>query len=307
MSVKVRIGTRSSPMAMAQAERVSAALSAADPDVAVEIVPFTTSGDRWMGPLSQLGGKGAFTKEVDAALVEGTCDVCVHCVKDIPGDRDLPEGTVIAAHLARDDVRDALIHPDGLRLADLPDGSRIGTSSPRRSAQLALHWPRLRALPIRGNANTRLAKLDAGDFDALMLAVAGLERVHLTERISEVLDVDTMLPAVGSGTLALQCREADTPVRELISQLDDAATSWRTEAERAMLRTLDGHCHSPIAGYAEAETDGILSLHGRVMSGDGNTVLEARQSGSDAQALGVAVAEDLLRQGARELIDALAE
>lgn len=294
-------------MALAQADRVSAALTALDPDVAVEIVPFTTSGDKWMGPLSQLGGKGAFTKEVDAALVEGTCDLCVHCVKDIPGDRDLPEGTVIAAHLERDDVRDALVHPGGLSLSDLPDGSRIGTSSPRRAAQLALHWPRLSPLPIRGNANTRLAKLDAGDFDALLLAVSGLERLALTDRITEILDVDTMVPAIGSGTLALQCRTDDTPVRDLVARLDDPMTSWRTEAERSMLRALNGHCHSPIAGYAIQESEGVLSLHGRVMSLDGSTVLEARESGADATALGTSVAEALLRQGARELIDSLAE
>lgn len=294
-------------MAMAQAERVSAALAALDPDVTVEIVPFTTSGDKWMGPLSKLGGKGAFTKEVDTALIEGVCDVCVHCVKDIPGDRDLPEGTMIAAYLERDDVRDALIHPGGVRLSELPPGSRIGTSSPRRAAQLALNWPGLRPLPIRGNANTRLAKLDAGDFDALLLAVSGLERIGLTDRITEILDVDTMVPAIGSGTLALQVRSDDDAVRDLVTRLADPSTSRRTEAERAMLRALNGHCHSPIAGYAIETAGGGLDLHGRVMATDGSTVLDARESGTDATALGTSVAEALLRQGARDLIDELAE
>ncbi|MGH8792860.1 MAG: hydroxymethylbilane synthase [Stackebrandtia sp.] len=303
MAVTVRIGTRSSPMALAQAERVSAELAALDPDVVVEVVPMSTSGDRWMGPLSQLGGKGAFVKEVDAALLDGRCDVCVHCVKDIPGDRDLPEGTVVAAHLERDDVRDAVIQSDGLTLSQLPDGARVGTSSPRRTAQLGLHWPRLKPVPVRGNANTRLAKLDAGEYDALLLAVSGLERIDLTDRIVEVLDVETMLPAVGSGTLALQCRDDDAVVRGLLTRMDDPETSRQTLAERTMLRVLQGHCHSPIAGYAEAEGDS-LSLRGRVMSPDGGVFLEARQTHADAEVLGTAVAEALLRQGARDVIDA---
>lgn len=289
---------------MAQAERVAAAVTALSPDTAAEIVPMTTSGDRWMGPLSKLGGKGAFVKEVDAALLENECDVCVHCVKDIPGDRELPEGTLIAGHLARDDVRDAVVQSGGLSLAQLPDGARVGTSSPRRAAQLGLQWPGLKPVPVRGNANSRLAKLDAGEYDALLLAVCGLERIGLTERITEILDVDTMLPAVGSGTLALQCRSEDVAVQELLQGVDDAETSRHTAAERAMLRLLQGHCHSPIGGYAATEGDG-LSLHGRVMSADGAVVLESRQSGDDAEALGAAVAEALLQQGARELIDAV--
>jgi hydroxymethylbilane synthase len=290
-------------MALAQVDRVSAELTAIDPRVDVEVIPMTTSGDRWAGPLSQLGGKGAFTKEVDAALLDGRCDLCVHCVKDIPGDQDLPEGTEIVAYLARDDVRDAVVQPGGLTLSQLPDGSRVGTSSPRRAAQLALHWPRLRAVPIRGNANTRLAKLDAGEFDALLLAVSGLERIDLTERITEILDVDSMLPAVGSGTLALQCRGSDEATKALVAQLNDPATFRQTTAERTMLRTLSGHCHSPIAGYATAEPDGRLSLHGLVMSADGATVLDARYSHEDPEVLGTSVAAELLRQGARQLID----
>src|SRR5437868_5202671 len=159
----IRIGTRSSPMALAQVERVRADLVEHLPEVRTEGVPNTTSGDRWAGPLAALGGKGAFTKEVDAALLAGDCDLAVHCMKDVPGDRPVPSGTVFAAYLARDDIRDALIHPGGLRLADLPAGTRIGTSAVRRVAQLARDFPHLTTVPIRGNANTRLAKLDAGD------------------------------------------------------------------------------------------------------------------------------------------------
>lgn len=303
VSVIVRIGTRASPMALAQVDRIAAELHAVDPTAKVEPVPMTTSGDRWLGPLAQLGGKGAFTKEVDSALLDGRCDLCVHCVKDIPGDQDLPQGTVIAAYASRDDVRDAVIQTAGLSLSQLPDGARVGTSSPRRIAQLALHWPRLRAVPVRGNANSRLAKLDAGEYDALILAVSGLERINLTSRITEILDIETMLPAIGSGTLALQCRESDKTTFDLVAKLNDAATERHTTAERAMLRVLQGHCHSPIAGYATTEPGGDFSLAGRVMSQDGKTILESRSTHADPQVLGTTVAAELLRQGARAIID----
>lgn len=291
-------------MAMAQVERVRAELLALRPELTVEVVPLTTSGDRWAGPLSELGGKGAFTKEVDAALLAGDVDLCVHCVKDIPGDRPVPEGTVIASYLKRDDVRDAVVEPQGRNLNDLPPGARIGTSSPRRAAQLSLHWPHLAPIPVRGNANSRLAKLDAGEYDALMLAVAGMERIGLTDRMSQILPTDTMVPAVGSGTLALQCRVDDTLALELAEALGDDTTNRVTAAERAMLRVLGGHCHSPIAGLAVVEDDGVLSLHGRVISPDGKTVLDASQRHADPEVLGVSVGDELLRQGAKEIIDA---
>ena len=290
-------------MAMSQAGQVAATLNKLDDSVTAEVVPFTTTGDRWMGPLSELGGKGAFTKEVDSALLDGRCDVCVHCVKDIPGDQPLPDGTLIAGYAPRDDVRDAVIQPEGLSLASLPDGARVGTSSPRRTAQLALHWPNLRPVPVRGNANSRLAKLNAGDFDALILAVAGLERIQLTERITEILDTDTMLPAVGSGTLALQCRTDDTVTRDLVERINHEPTQRRTDAERTMLRLLQGHCHSPIGGYAVIESEDRMSLQGRVMSPDGTTFLEARSSHHDPEVLGTTVADDLLKQGARDVIE----
>ena len=288
---------------MSQAGQVASTLNKLDDSVKAEVVSFTTTGDRWMGPLSELGGKGAFTKEVDMALLDGRCDVCVHCVKDIPGDQPLPEGTLIAGYAPRDDVRDAVIQPDGLGLSALPDGARVGTSSPRRTAQLALHWPNLRPVPVRGNANSRLAKLDSGEFDALILAVAGLERIELTERITEILDTDTMLPAVGSGTLALQCREDDTVTRDLVERINHVPTQRRTDAERTMLRLLQGHCHSPIGGYAVIENQDRMSLQGRVMSPDGATFLEARNWHNDPEVLGASVADDLLKQGAREVIE----
>ncbi|MFF7215073.1 hydroxymethylbilane synthase [Streptomyces sp. NPDC008238] len=303
----IRIVSRSSPMALAQVERVRAELAALHPGIRTEVVPVTTSGDRWMGDLARLGGKGAFTKEVDAALLEGRADLAVHCVKDVPADRPLPAGTVFAAFLKRDDIRDALVHPGGLTLDRLPPGTRIGTSSVRRIAQITASHPHLTCVPMRGNANRRLEKLAAGEADALLLAVSGLERIGRTEVISEVLPVETMIPPIGAGVLALQCREGDAETIDVVSDLGDPAAHRETTAERMFLHVLQGHCNSPIAGYAHAERDGRLSLRARVFSPDGKTVLDAHEWAGplDPATLGTSVAVALLRQGARELIDSI--
>ncbi|MFC1407783.1 hydroxymethylbilane synthase [Streptacidiphilus sp. N1-12] len=305
----IRIGARSSPMSLAQVERVRAELAAAHPGIVTEVVPFTTSGDRWSGALVELGGKGAFTREIDEALLSGAVDLAVHCVKDVPGDRPVPAGTVFAAYLKRDDLRDALVlpagHPGGLTLAELPPGTRIGTSSVRRVAQLAQRYPQLEPVPFRGNANSRLAKLDAGEVDAVLLAVSGLERIGLSHRISQVLDVEQMMPAVGSGTLVLQCRAEDQRSIEAVSALNDAETYRQTTAERMLLHVLQGHCNSPIAAFATTEFDGRLSLRARVFSPDGKTVLDAHEWDRNAHALGTSVAATLLRQGAHEVINAI--
>ncbi|WP_329190097.1 hydroxymethylbilane synthase [Actinacidiphila glaucinigra] len=303
----IRIVSRSSPMALAQVERVRAELAALNPGIRTEVVPVTTSGDRWMGDLARLGGKGAFTKEVDAALLEGRADLAVHCVKDVPADRPLPAGTVFAAFLKRDDIRDALVHPGGLTLDRLPPGTRIGTSSVRRIAQIMASHPHLTCVPMRGNANRRLEKLAAGDADALLLAVSGLERIGRTDVISEVLPVETMIPPIGAGVLALQCREGDADTIDAVSDLGDPAAHRETTAERMFLHVLQGHCNSPIAGYARAERDGRLSLRARVFSPDGKTVLDAHEWAGplDPATLGTSVAVALLRQGARELIDSI--
>ncbi|WUD77914.1 hydroxymethylbilane synthase [Streptomyces sp. NBC_00510] len=303
----IRIVSRSSPMALAQVERVRAELAALHPGIRTEVVPVTTSGDRWMGDLARLGGKGAFTKEVDATLLEGRADLAVHCVKDVPADRPLPAGTVFAAFLKRDDIRDALVHPGGLTLDRLPPGTRIGTSSVRRIAQIMASHPHLTCVPMRGNANRRLEKLAAGDADALLLAVSGLERIGRTDVISEVLPVETMIPPIGAGVLALQCREGDAETIDVVSDLGDPAAHRETTAERMFLHVLQGHCNSPIAGYAHAERDGRLSLRARVFSPDGKTVLDAHEWAGplDPATLGTSVAVALLRQGARELIDSI--
>ncbi|WP_042367312.1 hydroxymethylbilane synthase [Streptacidiphilus neutrinimicus] len=301
----IRIVTRSSPMALAQVERVRSLLAERHPRLVTEVVPVTTSGDRWLGALSALGGKGAFTKEVDAALLAGEADLAVHCLKDMPGDRPLPEGTAVAAYLPRDDIRDAVVQPRGLRLDQLPAGARIGTSSVRRSAQLAAAYPELECVPIRGNANSRLAKLDAGEYDALLLAVSGLERIGQPERITEVLEPDAMCPPIGAGILALQCRADDGATVDAVAALNHAPTWREAAAERMMLHALQGHCNSPIAGYARAEQDGRLSLRARVFTPDGKRVLEAHEwaGALSPEELGMATALALLRQGAREMID----
>ncbi|MET8472449.1 hydroxymethylbilane synthase [Streptomyces sp. NPDC006422] len=304
----IRIVSRSSPMALAQVERVRAELAALHPGIRTEVVPVTTSGDKWMGDLAKLGGKGAFTKEVDRALLDGEADLAVHCLKDIPADRPLPEGCTFGAYLERDDVRDALIDPAGRTLDELPEGTRVGTSSVRRVAQLAASHPHLECVPMRGNANRRMEKMAAGDADVLLLALSGLERIGRTDVITEILSPETMCPPIGAGILALQCREDDTETLEAVTGLGHRDTWREATAERMFLHVLQGHCNSPIAGYARAERSGDLSLRACVFTPDGKRVLNAQEWAGplDPATLGMSVAVALLRQGARELIDGIA-
>ncbi|MGJ5761177.1 hydroxymethylbilane synthase [Streptomyces galbus] len=303
----IRIVSRDSPMALAQVERVRTELAALYPSVRTEVVPVRTTGDKWLGDLSQVEGKGAFTKEVDAALLAGEADLAVHCVKDVPADRPLPAGTVFAAFLKRDDIRDALVHPGGLTLDELPAGTRVGTSSVRRVAQLAATHPHLDCVPFRGNANRRLEKLAAGEADALLLAVSGLERIGRTDVISEVLSPEAMMPPIGAGILALQCREGDSDLIDAVSALGDRATHREAAAERMFLHVLQGHCNSPIAGYARVDRTGELSLRACVFTPDGKTRLNAHEwaGALDPATLGTSVAVALLRQGARHIIDGI--
>ena len=304
----VRIGTRSSPMALHQAEQVVTAVKALNPTVTTELVKITTSGDQWMGDLAKLGGKGAFVREIDRSLLDGSIDLAVHCLKDIPGDVPVPEGLAFAAYLPREDVHDAVISRTGDPLARLPAGAVIGTSAVRRAAQLRLHYPHVEIKPLRGNVNTRLMRLDAGHFDAIVAAVAGLHRVNEAARITEILPLHTMCPAIGAGIIVLQCRAADAAVRALSARLNDAETHRHATAERAMLHALQGHCNSPIAGCASTEPNGKLSLRATVFSLDGSQWLDSHHWGvaEDPAALGYFVGADLLRQGARALIDTIA-
>jgi hydroxymethylbilane synthase len=304
----IRIVSRDSPMALAQVERVRAELTAVHPHIRTTVVPVKTTGDKWMGDLSQVEGKGAFTKEVDAALIAGEADLAVHCVKDVPADRPLPAGTTFAAFLKRDDIRDAVVHPGGRTLDELAPGSRIGTSSVRRVAQLAASHPHLKCVPFRGNANRRLARLADGEADALLLAVSGLQRIGRLDVISEILSPEQMMPPIGAGILALQCREDDTALIRTVSDLGHPDTHREATAERMFLHVLQGHCNSPIAGFATAGRGGELSMRASVFTSDGKTVLNAHEWAGrlDAATLGTSVAVALLRQGARELIDGIA-
>ncbi|MEV3859396.1 hydroxymethylbilane synthase [Streptomyces sp. NPDC050095] len=303
----IRIVSRSSPMALAQVERVREELAALHPDIRTEVVPVTTSGDKWMGDLARLGGKGAFTKEVDQALLDGRADLAVHCLKDIPADRPLPEGCTFGAYLKRDDVRDALIDPAGRTLDELPEGTRIGTSSVRRIAQLAASHPHVTCVPMRGNANRRLQKLAEGQADALLLALSGLERIERTDVVTDVLSPDVMCPPIGAGILALQCRADDEATLDVVSGLGHRDTWREATAERMFLHVLQGHCNSPVAGYARAGRGGDLSLRACVFTPDGKRVLNAQEWAGplDPATLGMSVAVALLRQGARELIDGI--
>ncbi|MFJ9626595.1 hydroxymethylbilane synthase [Streptomyces sp. NPDC091280] len=303
----IRIVSRDSPMALAQVERVRAELAVLHPQVRTEVVPVKTTGDKWMGDLSAVEGKGAFTKEVDAALLAGEADLAVHCMKDVPADRPLPAGTTFAAFLKRDDIRDALVHPGGLTLDELPAGTRVGTSSVRRVAQLAATHPELECVPFRGNVNRRLEKLAAGEADALLVAMSGLERIDRPDVATEVLSAEAMMPPIGAGILALQCREGDTDVIDTISGLGHPATHREAAAERMFLHVLQGHCNSPIAGYAQVDRSGELSLRACVFTPDGKTRLNAHEWAGrlDPATLGTSVAVALLRQGAREIIDGI--
>lgn len=309
----LRVGTRVTPLARAQTERVIRLIGALAPDLTVEQVGIETSADLWTGDLSLLGGKGNFTKEIDQALVSGRIDISVHSLKDVPGDVPLPRGTEFGAYLPRGDVHDVVISLDGGKLEDLPAGAKVGTSAVRRQAQLHLYRPDLVVERIRGSVNSRLAKLKAGEYDAILLARAGLERLGLDQEITQVLPttwadgtIPAIVPAVGAAVIAVQARTADEPVIRLLDELDDDETATCVTAERTMLHLLRGHCNSPIAGHAHLTADGRLSLFGMVFNRDGSAWVRSHGWGptDDPASLGAWVAGDLVRQGARRLIAA---
>jgi len=304
----LRLGSRTSPMAMAQARHVAQLLTALAPDLQVEVVGIETSGDKWRGDLAELGGKGAFLKEIDRHLVMGAVDAAVHCMKDVPGDVPLPEGTVFAACLEREDVHDVAVFPAGspyTSLAELPAGARIGTSAVRRKAQLLRYRPDLHVERFRGNVNSRLARLDAERrYAAVILARAGLHRVGMADRIGETLPLDLVCPAVGAGVIGIQARENDPGVVELLRLLDHEETRTHILAERTMLHGLQGHCNSPIAGHCTTTADGQLSLIGMVFTREGGQFAYAHEWDKPERAheLGAYVAVTLARKGARQII-----
>lgn len=304
MSRPLRIGTRGSALARWQSEHVAERLRALDPTREVELVVIHTQGDKILDvPLARIGDRGLFVKEIEEALLRGEVDLAVHSLKDMPTAQ--PEGLVLAAISERHDPRDSVVSRHGGGLAALPPGAVVGTSSLRRRAQLMAAYPRLEFRDVRGNVNTRLAKLDAGDYDALIMAKAGLERLGLEGRITEVLGFEICLPAVGQGALAVETREADAETRGLVERaIADPATTACTRAERALLAALEGGCQVPIAAHAVPEGDG-LALSALVASLDGSVLKRCVRVGpmGDPEALGRAAAADLLAQGAAAILD----
>lgn len=298
----LRIATRKSQLALWQAEHVAQRLRQAHPNLNVELIGMQTRGDKILDtPLAKVGGKGLFVKELEQGLLENKADIAVHSMKDVPV--DFPPGLHLPVVLTREDPRDAFVathydHPDRL-----PAGARIGTSSLRRQCQLAARYPPMRILTLRGNVNSRLAKLEAGNYDAIILAAAGLRRLGLDSRIACHLEPEFSLPAIGQGALGIECRENDSEVLEIIQNLDDPPSHLRIQAERALNTRLHGGCQVPIAGYAVLENQQIY-LRGLVGNPDGSLIIADAIRGPAGQAsnLGIALAERLLARGAEQIL-----
>ena len=297
---KIVIATRQSELALWQANFIRNELREVHPQLTIELLGITTQGDRWLGsPLSELGGKGLFIKELEQALLDGAADLAVHTVKDVPA--QLPEEFVLPVLGFRDDARDTLVSRTGGSLASLPRGARVGSSSLRRQAQLLVVRGDLNVLPIRGNVNTRLQQLDSGEYDAVVLAAAGLNRLGLADRISEYLELDVCLPAAGQGALGIECRAKDLRVIDLLEPLQDARVHVCVTAERAVSHGLGADCTAPLAAHATL-TDNVVTLRALVARADGSEVLRAEATGEDPLALGAQVTARLLDQGAAELL-----
>jgi len=297
------IATRRSRLALWQAEHVKARLERAHAGLAVELLPMTTRGDELLDQrLDDVGGKGLFVKELESAMLEGRADLAVHSMKDVPA--DLPAGFTLAAISAREDPRDALVSQKYSSLKEMPAGSVIGTSSLRRSTQVAARYPALKIALLRGNVETRIAKLDRGEYDAIVLAVAGLTRLGLDGRIRSRLSPEESLPAPGQGALGIECLESKREVAALVAPLADRGTALCVRAERAVSRGLGGSCTLPLAAFAEL-SGSELRLRALVSSADGRRIVRAEQKGADPEALGAAVVEDLRARGAAEILASL--
>ena len=301
----LRIATRKSQLALWQAEYVKSELKRAHADLQVELVGMTSRGDQMLdAPLAKVGGKGLFVKELETALLEDHADIAVHSMKDVP--MEFPEGLTLGVICPREDPRDAFVSNRFDTLEALPEGSVVGTSSLRRECQLRRRRPDLTVNFLRGNVNTRLGKLDNGDYDAIILASAGLIRLGMSDRIRQSLPVDVSLPAGGQGAVGIELRQADAHTRALIEPLHDESTARRVGAERALNTRLQGGCQVPIAAFAELEASGALWLRGLVGRPDGSEILyaEGRADPADYESLGIAVADQLLAQGAADLLAA---
>ncbi len=304
-TARLRIATRQSPLALWQAEYVKQQLELHHPGICVELLKFTTRGDKILDtPLAKIGGKGLFVKELEQALLAGEADIAVHSMKDVP--MAFPAGLMLGVICPRETPFDALISNRFAAFAELPQGAIVGTSSLRRQCQLRRLRPDLDIRDLRGNVGTRLNKLDAGEYDAIVLAAAGLKRLGLADRIRESLSAELCLPAGGQGAVGIECRSDDAVTAALIAPLSCATTTRRVTAERALNQRLQGGCQVPIACYA-IEESGLLFLRGLVGSIDGREILtaEARAPLADAATLGVSVAEQLLAQGADRILQAV--
>ncbi|GAB6035058.1 hydroxymethylbilane synthase [Galenea microaerophila] len=300
---KLRIATRKSPLAMWQSEFVKAQLEAAHPQLEVKLIGMTTQGDKILDvPLAKIGGKGLFTKELEERIAEGEADIAVHSMKDVP--MELPEGFMLGAILERHDPTDAFVSNRFESLDEMPAGSILGTSSLRRKAQLQALYPELVIKDLRGNVGTRLSKLDAGEYDAIILATAGLERLEMPERIKSKISPEVCLPAVAQGAIGVECLIEDEETRALVACLNHTPTEIRVRAERAMNHRLQGGCQVPIGGYAEILDNDTLELKGLVGALDGSQlILQALVGSTEApEQLGYDVAEGLLAKGAGEIL-----
>jgi hydroxymethylbilane synthase len=298
----LRIGTRGSKLALTQSTWVKDRIEAAHPDVKVTLNRIQTTGDKVLdSSLSKIGGKGLFVKEIEEALLRNEVDLAVHSMKDVPG--DLPAGLDLSAYPEREDPRDALVSTHARSLSGLSEGSSVGTGSLRRSSQLLHVRPDIRIIPLRGNVDTRLRKLAAGDFQAILLAVAGLKRLGLSSAVSYALSPEEVLPAIGQGALGLETRRGDQATRGLIHFLNHSETEITVRAERAFLKTLGGGCQVPIAGHARLEGEEIV-LEGMVAELDGSLLVRDRLRGASArpEELGVRLAERLLSMGADKIL-----
>ncbi len=299
---KIIIASRESLLALWQAEHIQAKLRALYPEMQISILGMTTLGDQILdSPLSKIGGKGLFVKELEVAMEERRADLAVHSMKDVP--MNLPKGFTLAAVGLREDPRDALVSNQYKTLAELPVGAVVGTSSLRRQALLKAHYPHLEIAPLRGNVQTRLRKLDEGQYAAIVLAAAGLKRLGLSERIASTLDPSESLPAVGQGALGIECLSAREDLLQLLAPLNHAETAACVQAERAMSRRLSGSCQTPLGGFAQIQ-NGQLVLQGFVADLEGTRFVQATMTGapSDAEKIGVAMAEDLLARGADQIL-----
>lgn len=298
----IRIATRQSPLALWQAEHVSTRLRQAFPNIDTELVTMVTRGDKILdAPLSKVGGKGLFVKELEQGMLENRADIAVHSMKDVPV--VFPQGLHLAVIMEREDPSDAFVSNHYRNLEEIPKNARIGTSSLRRQCQIKARFPDSEILSLRGNVNTRLAKLDAGEYDAIILASAGLKRLGLEQRITERLETQDSLPAMGQGAIGIECRDDDSDIHQYLSVLHHDATHLCVTAERAMNARLNGGCQVPIAGFAEIISD---RLHMRGLVGHPNGSVLYRTEGSasldQAEVLGIRLAEDLLAQGAARIL-----